>query len=1029
MFGKITEFAIQANRITFLVLIGIPLLGILIFLDYPRQEDPSIEIREAIVTAFFPGMDVYEIEDLITFKIEEKIRELGEVEDIWSHSKNGTAIVHVELEDWVEADNIPRIWNDLRNRMDDLAPHLPLGTVGPFVNDEFGLTAVATIALWSDGFSLEDMRRVARDVRRRLDALRGVEQIETFGVQQERVFLDISNVQLARLGIRPGTIVETLRSQNVLLPGGVINADGRNIVINPSGTFDSVDEVASILIPLPDSDKTIPLKDVVTVSRDYQDPADRPAFFNGRPALVLSVSILDGTNSVEFGQRLTERLEEIERTLPFGYFLEYATFQPDLVEVAVNGAISNLIQTLVIVLVVVILFLGLRTGLIVGSFVPLTMLLGLIGMSIWDVELQRMSIATMIIALGLMVDNAIVVVESIRNRIEQGEDRKEAAISAGRTLGLPLLVATLTTILAFMPIALAIGNVGEYTISIGQVVILVLLGSWFMAIYMMPAVSFWFMKAEPKAVTDSGQVDLYDSAFYRSYRSLLEALLRHRVLCIAAVIGLAIGIVYSARHVVQEFFPANDRNQYLLYLDLEAGAHIDETTRAVQGVNAWLLDKSVNPEVTQTIAYAGSGGPRFFLSLSPNNPDPHVAFMLVETETNLQVPELVARTRAFIDANFPEVHGKPKAMWLGPSETGLVEFRISGPDERVLLAKAEHLLAGLRAIPGTVEIEQDWENQVFKVEVTVDQTRARRAGVTSGDIANTLGAFFSGGAITDYREGDAVIPVVLRGEERERTQLSSLQSVDVYSRANGVNVPLTQIADIRGVWEPYTINRRNLERTVTVSAKNIHLKAGQLVEAMKPALDTLDLPPGYRWEMGGELEDAATAQGHLFANFPLAGFLIVLLLVWQFNSIRRALIILLTIPLAFLGSVMGLLMTGATFGFMTLLGLLSLAGIIMNNGIILIDSAETERKAGADPYEAIVGAAVSRLRPILMTTITTILGLMPLIVWQDPLFYSMAIVISSGLAIGTVLTLGVVPVMYSLFLRVSPPPTAVPVAK
>ncbi len=1024
MFGKITEFAIQANRITFLVLIGIPLLGILIFLDYPRQEDPSIEIREAIVTAFFPGMDVYEIEDLITFKIEEKIRELGEVEDIWSYSKNGTAIVHVELEDWVEADNIPRIWNDLRNRMDDLAPHLPLGTIGPFVNDEFGLTAVATIALWSDGFSLEDMRRVARDVRRRLDALRGVEQIETFGIQQERVFLDISNVQLARLGIRPGTIVETLRSQNILLPGGIINADGRNIVINPSGTFDSVDEIASVLIPLPDSDKTIPLKDIVTVTRDYEDPADRPVFFNGRPAIVLSVSILDGTNSVEFGQRLTQRLEEIERTLPFGYFLEYATFQPDLVEIAVNGAISNLIQTLVIVLVVVILFLGLRTGLIVGSFVPLTMLLGLIGMSIWNVELQRMSIATMIIALGLMVDNAVVVAESIRNRLEQGEDRKQAVVETARGLGLPLLVATLTTILAFMPISMAIGSVGEYTESIGQVVILVLLASWFMSMYMTPTMSYWFMKVEPAAGGSDGGADLYDSAFYRVYRGALEALLRHRLLCIAGVVAVAVGIGSQAGRLVQEFFPANDRNQFLLYIDLEAGAHIDETARVTQGIADWLLDETVNPEVTGAVAYAGSGGPRFFLSLAPINPDPHVAFVLVETESNDQVPDLVERTRAHINANYPEVHGKPKAMWLGPSETGLIEFRISGPEEDVLMSRAEHLLAALRAVPGTIEIEQDWENRVLQIEVLVDQTRARRAGVTSADIATTLNAFVSGGAITDYREGDAVIPIVLRGEESERNQISTLRAIDVYSSAEGTNVPLTQIAEIRSQWKPYTINRRNLERTVTVSATNPHLSANELVGAVVPALESLDLPPGYRWEMGGELENAEIAQGHLFANFPIAGFLIVTLLVWQFNSYRRAAIILLTIPMSFVGAVLGLLITGVPFGFMTILGLLSLAGIIINNGIVMIDSVEAERQTGADPYTAIVTAAVSRFRPIMMTTITTVLGLAPLIVWQDPLFMSMAIVISFGLAIGTLLTLGVVPVIYSLFLGVKAPAKA-----
>ncbi len=1021
MFGKITEFAIETNRITVIVLLAIPLIGFLIFLDYPRQEDPSIEIREAIVVTSFPGMDVHEIEDLITFEVEEKVREIGEVDDIWSYSKTGVSIVHVELDDWVQGEDIDLVWNDLRNTMDDLRPTLPAGTIGPIVNDDVGLTAVATIALWSDGFSLEEMRRVARETRRRLDALAGVERIETFGVQQERVFLEVSNTRLARLGIRPGVIVETLRDQNILLPGGVIDAYGQNVSIEATGTFDSVEEIAAVLIPLPDSDQTIPLKDIVEVRRDYTDPADRPVFFNGRPAIVLSVAILDGVNSVEFGDRLTQRIEEIKQTLPFGYFLEYATFQPVLVERAVNGALVNLAQTLVIVLIVVVLFLGVRTGLIVGSFVPMTILLGLIGMSILDVELQRMSIATMIIALGLMVDAAIVVAENIRNRIEQGEDRKQAAIGAGRTLGLPLLTSTVTTILAFMPIALAVGSVGEYTRSIGQVVTLVLMGAWFMSMFMTPTMCYWFLKAPPKTGPATEKTDLYDSPFYRRYRVFLETLLRQRTICIAVVVAIVLAVAFLARFVVQEFFPANDRNQYLVYIDLEAGAHIDETSRVVRGLSDWLGDKAVNPEVTSTVAYAGSGGPRFFLSLTPINPDPHVAFLLVETESNTQVPEMLARTRRHIEVSYPEAQGQVKAMWLGASETGLIEIRISGTDETVLRAKAEHLLDGLRAIPGTIHAEQDWQNRVLRVEVVVDQNRARRAGVTSADIASTLGAFVSGGTITDYREGDAVIPVMLRGVEGERDQLSSLSAMNVYSSARGTNVPLTQIADIQTVWDPYFVNRRNLERTITVSANHVHLKAGQLVEAMMPAIETLDLPPGYRWEMGGELEDAEIAQGHLFASFPLAGMLIVILLVWQFNSVRRAGIILLTIPMAVVGSIVGLLVTGAPFGFMTLLGLLSLAGIIINNGIILIDSIEAERKAGAEPYDAIVNAAVSRFRPILMTTITTLLGLMPLIVWQDPLFYGMAIVISFGLALGTVLTLGVVPVIYSLFFRVAAP--------
>lgn len=1023
MFGKITEFAIEANRITILVLIGIPLIGLLVFLDYPRQEDPSIEIRQAIVTAFHPGMDAYQVEDLITRTLEEKIREIGEVSDVWSSTQDGRTTIYAEVDDWVTGPNITRVWQTLRNKMSDAARDLPAGTLGPFVNDEFGLTALATIALWSDGFSLEDMRRVARDVRRQLDSLDGVEKIELFGVQPEQIFLTVSNARLAGLGIPPQAIVDTLRAQNMILPGGTINAAGQNVVIEASGTFEAVGDIETVPVPIPGSDKTIALKDIVQVTRGYVDPAQRPVFFNGRPAIVISVSILDGVNSVEFGQRLKRRVAEIEQGLPIGYVLQFATFQPDLVERAVNGAISNLGQTLIIVTVVVVLFLGIRAGLIVGAFIPLAIMLALIGMSMWGVELQRMSIAAAIIALGIMVDNGIVVAEGMRNRLEAGEDRRVAALETARTLGLPLLISTLTTILAFMPIALAEGSTGEYTLSLGQVVILVLLGSWFMSMYATPTMCYWFLKSSPAAEKPADKADPYASTVYRSYRSILEVMLRRRAVSMIVVAAIAAGIVFAGRHVVTEFFPANDRNQFLLYVDLKAGANIGETSRIVQDLSVWLGDQSVNPEVTGVIAYAGSGGPRFFLSLAPIDPDPHLAFLLVETRTNDEVPEMIERTRAYIDAHYPEARGKPKAMWFGPTETGVVEVRLSGPDEGVLRARAEHLLSALRAVPGTIEVEQDWENEVLKIEVVVDQSRARRAGVTSRDIAGALNAFVSGGAITDYREGDAVIPIVLRGTEAERGQLSALLDLNVYSSATGETVPLQQIADVRSDWEPYRINRRNLERTVTVSAKHLRLTAGQLFEEIQPAIDTLDLPPGYRWEVGGELESAATAQERLFANFPVAGFLIITLLVWQFNSFRRAGIILLTIPMAFLGAVIGLLVTGAPFGFMSLLGLLSLAGIITNNGIIMIDSIEANRKAGEAPFDAIISAALSRFRPIVMTTITTIPGLLPLIVWKDPLFYSMAIVISFGVALGTVLTLGVVPVLYSLLMR-APAPAA-----
>jgi multidrug efflux pump subunit AcrB len=497
-----------------------------------------------------------------------------------------------------------------------------------------------------------------------------------------------------------------------------------------------------------------------------------------------------------------------------------------------------------------------------------TILLALVGMSIWHVELQRMSIATAIIALGIMVDNGIVVAEAMRSRLEAGEDRRQAALETARALGLPLLISTLTTILAFMPIALAEGSTGEYTLSLGQVVILVLLGSWFMSMYATPTMCYWFLKT-PSAAEKASNTGQYASSVYRAYRALLQFVLRRRALTMMVVAGLAGLVVYASRYVVVEFFPTNDRNQFLLYIDLEAGTEISETSRVVDSVSTWLRDTSVNPEVTKVIAYAGSGGPRFFLSLAPIDPDPHASFILVETKSNDQVPEMIERTRAYIDAHYPEARGKPKAMWFGPTETGVLEVRLSGADEGVLMAKAGHLMAALRAVPGTIDVEQDWENSVLKVNVVVDQSRARRAGVTSRDIASTLNTFVSGGATTDYREGDAVIPIVLRGSEDERNQLATLLALNVYSSATGESVPLVQIADIQSRWEPYRVNRRNLERTVTVSAKHRYIGAGPLFDEIKPAIDTLDLPAGYRWEVAASWRTRRRRGNGYSPTFPL----------------------------------------------------------------------------------------------------------------------------------------------------------------
>jgi multidrug efflux pump subunit AcrB len=1009
--GGLTEFALKSSRLTIIFVAAIIGLGVLIYLDYPRQEDPSITVREAIVTASFPGMSPSRVEDLITRPIEQAIRELPEVDEIRSDSKTGVSIVHVALGD--KYTELQPIWQRLREKMSDLRAELPEGTNGPAVNDEVGLTSMATIALWTDGFSLAEMAEVAKDLRDALYGLEGIKKVEIFGVQDERIFLDVNNARLAELGIGPAVLIDTLQQQNIILPGGTLDASGINVVLEPTGNLGDLDEIRNVLFTVPATGELLRLGDIAEIERKYVDPPDKPVFYNGKQAIVLSVSILNGINAVAFGEKLKAKVSAFEAGLPVGYALEYATYQPDLIESAVNSAVVNVYQTLAIVLIVVMLFLGVRTGLIVGAIVPLTMLLAIIVMRLLEIELQRISIAAMIIALGLLVDNGIVVVEDIRRRIDNGTPRREAALAVGRTLSLPLLTSSLTTILAFLPMMLSVGAAGEYTRSLSQVIIIVLLGSWFLAMTVTPSLCTWFIAENPSAA--GAAKDTAPSRSERFYGRVLTLLLRFRFAFLGSmIVALAIALLLF-QGISKEFFPSSDRNQFLVYVDLPAGTSIRETEVVVRDLTTWLSDTKLNPDVASAAGYAGDGGPRFFLSLSPLDPDPHLGFVVVNTKTADGVPALVETVRTDGADRFPQARLRVKPMWLGPSETGLIEVKITGSDPQKLYDQARKVEGVMRSIPGSLNIENNWENPILKLLIEVDQARARRAGVTSQDIANSLASFISGNRITDFRENDLVIPVVIRGANEERGQLATLQSLTIYSPTTGAAVPLPQIASIQPEWQLGRIKRLDQQRTVTVRTRHRTLKAAEMAAILRPELAEVGAVIGENAEYGGELEKSSEAQKNLFAAMPYCLAAIVMLLIWQFNSIRRASIILLTIPLSFVGAVAGLLIMNAPFGFMAILGLFSLAGIIINNGIVLIDRIEEERVSGSDIDRALTAACQARLRPIVMTTVTTVLGLVPLILFGGPLWYGMANVIAFGLTLGTVLTLGVVPVLYSLF--------------
>jgi multidrug efflux pump subunit AcrB len=813
-----------------------------------------------------------------------------------------------------------------------------------------------------------------------------------------------------------------MQRQNIIRPGGVITSRGTELLVEPSGAYTSVKDIGRTVISLPKSNQVAYLRDVATVRRATVDPPKQLAYFNGRRAIAIAVSMIEGENIVGFGKRLRARVAHLQNQLPLGFQIHYATAQAPRVDAAISDFSSNLYQTIAVVLLVVVLALGLRTGLIVGTAVPLTMLMAIIIMRMAEVELQRVSIAALIISLGMLVDNGIVVAEDIKRRLEAGIDRRDACIAAGKELALPLLTSSLTTILAFSPLLMAENSTGEFLRSLAIVILITLLSSWFLAMFATPLFAYFFMRVKPVG----GQVAddaIYDQGFYAAYKGVLATVLRLKYLFMAAVLVVFVGALMLFPLIPVQFMPASDRNQIQVNIDLPAGASSRQTAKVVESFSAWLKDKRINPEVNLSAMYVAYGGPRFFLALSPIDPDPNRAYALINTRSNKDLPATMARIRKYFLERQPNVRAGVKDLFLGAKEPGLVEYRFIGPDSQVLREASKRMKRAYRKIGGTSVLQDDWDNKTLTIQVKVDQSKARRAGITSDEIATALNYFFSGDRVTDYREGDNVIPIVLRGEAVLRFTLDRLLSVNVFSSRSSTPVPLVQMATFDARWDDSRIQRRNLERTLTLTAKHQTLLAADLHARVAKTLAALrkSLPEGYRIELGGELESAGEANAALLDNMPIALLMILLLLVWQFNSIRRMAIISLTIPLSLIGAILGLLVMQAFFGFTSLLGILSLAGIIINNAIVLIDRIELERQRGAETWDAILSAGARRLRPILVTTLTTVLGLLPLLLFGGALWYGMAVVIMFGLAVGTMLTLGVVPALYAIFFRVRPP--------
>jgi len=1020
---SLTEFALERRTVTGTLIVVLIFAGIGAYGDAPRQMDPGFIIRTAMITTYFPGGSPERVEQLITDPIEKAVQEIPELDWVNSESRTGVSVIYVNIRE--EFKDMRPIWDNLRRKVEDVTPSLPEDIQGPIVNDEFGDVYPIMFSMTGDGFSYMELKDIADDLRDELLRIKSVAKVEILGAQEERLFVEYNNAVLSKLGMTPKFLKDSLEQRNIIQPGGEIDVETESIALEPSGNFSSVDELKRTVVRLPNTDQLVYLEDIVDIYRGYVDPPEGLVRIDGDPGLTLAVSMAKGGNLIALGERLDSFFKDIQEQYPHGVEFTRTYFQPTLVERKVNDFVESVFQAVAIVLGVMLLTLGLRTGMVVATLVPATMIISVFGMSIFDIQLDQMSLAALIIALGLLVDNAIVISESIMVRMASGEEAVPAALGATKELRVPLLIASLTTAAAFLPIRLAESAVGEYTGVLFSVVTLTLLISWVLALTMIPLLCVRFLK--PKPIEEP-----FDSKFYRFYRRTILAILRRPALSIAVAIVGFLGGLQLYRLVPQLFFPQQATNFFVAELTFPPGTSIQTTEGMIKDMESYIESELLAGEdedgITHWASFISTTPPRFTLTYNPDAPRPRYSETMVHTTVPEVVPEMMHKLEHYVTERYPDVRPHVRALGNGPPVRKPIEVRISGKEVDQVFEIAENVKQMLNARDDTRNVGDNWGPKVKKMVVEVSEDRARRAGITNEDVATSLQTFLSGYETTYYREDDKTIPVVLRSVAEGRRNIDRLASLSVFAQ-DGTSVPLTQVATAGIEWESSEILRRDLYPTVTVDAETVAgVTPFEVIAEITPWLEeqkeTWGI--GYRYEFGGEVEGSGKANASIAEKLPIAGMVILILLVWQFNSLRKPAIVLATILFALVGVAIGLVtvdrlgLPGGYFGFMTLLGIVSLAGIVINNGIVLIDRIDIEQNEnGLSPPHAVIQAAQQRFRPIMLTTATTISSLLPLYLGGEEMWQPLAIAIMFGLAFSTLLTLGFVPLMYSLFYRVS----------
>ena len=1009
---NIAKFFIE-QRITTLVLTFVMIgAGMLSYQELSRLEDPEFTIKDALVVTAYPGASAAEVEEEISDPLEIAVQNLGQLKRVVSRSSRGLSTLTVTIKDKYDKNALPQVWDELRRKISDAQEDLPPGAGVPLVIDDYGDVYGIFVAVYGEGFSYAELKNVVDMLRKELLLVDDVGKIDTFGERVEAVYVELNRDQMSQLGISEAVIINELQVKNAVANAGRVEVGPEFITITPTGGITAVEQFESILIS-DSSERQIYLRDVANVRRGYVEPQTNLIRYDGNAAIGLGISTVSGGNVVKMGNALQKRVSELQERIPVGVEAGLVSIQSEAVSVAISGFIVSLAQAVAIVIVVLLFFMGIRSGILIGFVLLLTICGTFIFMAPMQVALERISLGALIIALGMLVDNAIVVVDGVLVRLQKGQEAKQAAIEVVKQTAIPLLGATVIAILAFAAIGTSDDNTGEFCRSLFQVVLISLMLSWVTAVSITPLLCVMFLK---KPAAGAELKDPYDNTLYRFYKGMLLASIRHKLIALGLVAAIFVSSLHGFGFVQQSFFPPSTRPQFMVDLWLPQGTHIDRSTQTVDSIEEFIQGLE---GVTHVTSLVGQGGMRFLLTYTPEKSNSAYAQLLVDVESPEHLDSLLPEVEHYLADTYPDLLGYASRFQLGPGSTGKIQARFSGPDRNVLRDLAEQTQAIYRADYDSKAIRTDWRQRVKLVRPMLAEEQANLNGITRIDVANTILQAFQGATVGVYREGDLLLPIIMRAEQQYRSDIFSIQNLQIWSPAAGAMIPLRQVVSgFETTFEDEIIQRRNRKPTITVYADPNTGLASNLYARVSPQVEALELPPGYELEWGGEYEDSGNAQRGLVASLPMFILSMILITVMLFNSLKQPLIIWLTVPLSLIGVTLGLLSTNQPFGFMALLGFLSLIGMLIKNAIVLIDEINLQWGEGKTLHDAIVDSGISRLRPVLMAASTTALGLVPLLL--DAFFVSMAVTIIFGLAFATLLTMVVVPVLYATFYKPAP---------